>query len=156
MSEKKAEPAVYRQLSTDMRQGLKDIYHQISTASDSQSPVDSGTNALFHEATDQLDAVLKTTESATMSIMEIVERHLDMQEQNTELLALAREGTISPEQIATLEAHNRQMGDDLTSVLTTLSFQAPEFYRRRGYEVLAQISGYPNDIVKYLMYKSEG
>lgn len=40
--------------------------------------------------------------------------------------------------------------------LTTLSFQAPEFYRRRGYEVLAQISGYPNDIVKYLMYKSEG
>lgn len=37
--------------------------------------------------------------------------------------------------------------------LTTLSFQAPGFYRKRGYEVLAQISGYPQGIVKYLMQK---
>ncbi len=152
MSEKKAEPAVYRQLSTDMRQGLKDIYHQISTASDSQSPVDSGTNALFHEATDQLDAVLKTTESATMSIMEIVERHLDMQEQNTELLALAREGTISPEQIATLEAHNRQMGDDLTSVLTTLSFQ--DITGQRIKRVVVALNKIENTVVE--LYLSSG
>ena len=39
--------------------------------------------------------------------------------------------------------------------LTTLSFQAPDFYRKRGYEVLARIDGYPNDIVKYLMHKTE-
>lgn len=39
--------------------------------------------------------------------------------------------------------------------LTTLSFQAPEFYRRHGYSVLAEIAGYPNGIVKYLMYKAE-
>lgn len=39
--------------------------------------------------------------------------------------------------------------------LTTLSFQAPEFYRKHGYEVLAQISGYPNGIIKYLMQKTE-
>ena len=39
--------------------------------------------------------------------------------------------------------------------LTTLSFQAPDFYRKRGYEVLARIDGYPNDIVKYLMCKTE-
>ena len=39
--------------------------------------------------------------------------------------------------------------------LTTLSFQAPEFYRRAGYAVLAEISGYPNGIVKYLMKKSD-
>lgn len=37
--------------------------------------------------------------------------------------------------------------------LTTLSFQAPQFYRRHGYEALAQISGYPQGIVKYLMQK---
>jgi len=37
--------------------------------------------------------------------------------------------------------------------LTTLSFQAPGFYRKRGYEVLAEISGYPEGIVKYLMHK---
>jgi GNAT superfamily N-acetyltransferase len=39
--------------------------------------------------------------------------------------------------------------------LTTLSFQAPEFYRKHGYEAIAQISGYPNGIVKYLMHKTE-
>ncbi|WP_128003675.1 GNAT family N-acetyltransferase [Piscinibacter defluvii] len=39
--------------------------------------------------------------------------------------------------------------------LTTLSFQAPEFYQRHGYVVLAEIAGYPNGIVKYLMHRAE-
>lgn len=39
--------------------------------------------------------------------------------------------------------------------LTTLSYQAPEFYRRHGYAVLAQIAGYPDGIVKYLMHKDK-
>jgi GNAT superfamily N-acetyltransferase len=38
--------------------------------------------------------------------------------------------------------------------LTTLSFQAPDFYRRLGYGVLAKIGGYPVGIVKYLMHKA--
>ena len=37
--------------------------------------------------------------------------------------------------------------------LTTLSFQAPDFYRRLGYVALAEIAGYPNGIAKYLMHK---
>jgi len=37
--------------------------------------------------------------------------------------------------------------------LTTLSFQAPEFYRKRGYTSIAEISGYPSGITKYLMLK---
>lgn len=40
--------------------------------------------------------------------------------------------------------------------LTTLSFQAPAFYRKRGYAVLAEISGYPNAITKFLMHKTTG
>lgn len=36
--------------------------------------------------------------------------------------------------------------------LTTLSFQAPTFYRKRGHVALAKISGYPNGIIKYLMH----
>ena len=52
------------------------------------------------------------------------------------------------------EAHARGRGCNVF-YLTTLSYQAPEFYRKHGYEVLAEISGYPNDIVKYLMHKSE-
>ena len=39
--------------------------------------------------------------------------------------------------------------------LTTLSFQAPEFYRRHGYDVLARIAGYPEGIVKFLMHRTD-
>lgn len=42
-----------------------------------------------------------------------------------------------------------------TFYLTTLSFQAPDFYRRHGYAVLASIAGYPDGIVKYLMRRDE-
>jgi ribosomal protein S18 acetylase RimI-like enzyme len=40
-----------------------------------------------------------------------------------------------------------------TFYLTTLSFQAPEFYRKRGYSVVAHISGYPEGIARYLMQR---
>ncbi len=52
------------------------------------------------------------------------------------------------------EAHARTRGCS-TFYLTTLSYQAPEFYRRHGYTVLAQIAGYPNGIVKFLMQRAE-
>jgi len=52
------------------------------------------------------------------------------------------------------EAHGRTRGCS-TFYLTTLSYQAPEFYRRHGYAVLAQISGYPDGIVKFLMHRAE-
>ena len=42
-----------------------------------------------------------------------------------------------------------------TFYLTTLSFQAPEFYRKRGYSVLARITGYPDGIAKYLMQRRQ-
>ena len=52
------------------------------------------------------------------------------------------------------EAHARGRGCNVF-YLTTLSYQAPDFYRKHGYKVLARINGYPNDIVKYLMHKTE-
>lgn len=53
------------------------------------------------------------------------------------------------------EAHARARGCN-TFYLTTLSYQAPDFYQRHEYVVLAQITGYPNGITKYLMHKTEG
>ena len=50
------------------------------------------------------------------------------------------------------EAGARSRGCDVF-YLTTMTFQAPDFYRRHGYGVLAQIEGYPDGIVKYLMHK---
>ncbi len=37
--------------------------------------------------------------------------------------------------------------------LDTFSFQAPEFYRRCGYEQAARIEGFPDGIARYLMVK---
>jgi GNAT superfamily N-acetyltransferase len=56
--------------------------------------------------------------------------------------------------LAEFESEARQRGCSVF-YLTTLSYQAPEFYQERGYRVLAQIAGYPNGIVKYLMHKAE-
>lgn len=52
------------------------------------------------------------------------------------------------------EANARSRGCSIF-YLTTFSFQAPEFYRRHGYAVLAQIAGYPNGIIKFLMHRAE-
>lgn len=51
------------------------------------------------------------------------------------------------------EEHAQHRGCDVF-YLTTLSYQAPAFYRKHGYSVLAEIAGYPNGIVKYLLHKS--
>ena len=52
------------------------------------------------------------------------------------------------------EAHASTRGCSIF-YLTTLSYQAPEFYRSHGYAVLAQVAGYPNGIVKFLMHRTE-
>jgi ribosomal protein S18 acetylase RimI-like enzyme len=51
------------------------------------------------------------------------------------------------------EEHAQRRGCNVF-YLTTLSFQAPDFYRQHGYLVLAEITGYPNGIAKYLMHKT--
>ena len=58
-----------------------------------------------------------------MTIMEIVERHLDLQEQNASLLGGLRAGVADAAPIDQLEANNQTLGNDLTTLLTTLSFQ---------------------------------
>ena len=116
------DPAVFKQLSSDMRQGLKDIYQQISTAS-SENTAAPDTDALFHEASDELDEVLKATETAAMNIMEVVEKHLDLQAESAQLLQALRSGSAKPESLDQLVAINSQLGDDLTGLLTALSFQ---------------------------------
>lgn len=122
MSDEKSEAAIYKQISSDMRQGLKDIFQRISTASKGQALPALNTDALFLEASNQLDEVLKDTEDATMRIMEIVERHMDLQAKSTQILAQLHESADAAA-VEELQAHNSQLGDDLTALLTTLSFQ---------------------------------
>lgn len=127
MPENEKSEAVYKQLSEDMREGLKGIYKQITNASqngkDGHPDIHSGTENILHEATDQLDVVLRTTENATMTIMELVEKSLANQEESAKLLAAVRDGSASDADKERLLELNTGIGDDLTALMTTLSFQ---------------------------------
>lgn len=41
-------------------------------------------------------------------------------------------------------------------VLDTYTFQAPEFYQRRGYKEIGRVGGYPNDYKKVFFHKDLG
>ena len=123
MSDEKPEAAVYKQISTEMRQGLKDIFQRVSAASKGQPLPPPNPDALFLEASSQLDEVLKDTEAATMTIMEIVERQLEFQEKNDSILSELRNEADDPARIIQLETNNFRLGKDLTTLVTTLRFQ---------------------------------
>lgn len=143
---------VYRRLSADMRSGLKDIYQQISTVSNDTAIDGRKTDALFTEASDQLDEVVKTTESAAMSIMEIVEKHLERQAESAAIIAKIRAGEFSPADVDELAAINDSLGSDLTSVLTTLSFQ--DITGQRIKKVVAALNAIEDSVVR--LYISSG
>lgn len=109
--------AVYKQLSANMRDGLKNIYQQAVTASGTP------TDALFSEASGQLDEVIKTTEQAAMSIMEIVERQQEHAEEAAALIRSLQDRYGTDAELGRLVEINNQRGRDLTTLLTTLSFQ---------------------------------
>lgn len=117
------ESELYKRLSKEMRKGLKNIYKQISSASSLEMDVAADTDHLFHEASSQLSAVLTATEEATVQIMDVVEKHLDWQMESGEILSAVQAGTASPAQVSRLAEINAALGDDLTGIMTSLSFQ---------------------------------
>lgn len=46
--------------------------------------------------------------------------------------------------------------DCARSRLETWGFQAPEFYRKRGYEVIGQVADYPPGVTEFILTKSFG
>lgn len=125
------ESEFHRRLSHEMRDGLQKIYKEIARASASSngSPQPEAPHCqetadrLFSEASQQLDAVLTTTEEATGDIMDVVEKHLDLQAETTSIIDAMRRGNTSPEALERLAAINEALGSDLVSIMTTLSFQ---------------------------------
>lgn len=109
---------VYKQLSADMRDGLKKIYKQISSANAGVASPE----ALFAEASDQLQEVVRTTESAAMSIMEVVEKQLQQVENTQKLIERLKE-KLDNDEYEELGKINDSLTEDLTRVLTALSFQ---------------------------------
>lgn len=122
------ESKFYQRISNDMQDGLKRIYKEISTISD--SPVNTvsvdkvKTESLFHEASEQLSEVLKQTEKAAIAIMEVVEQDMVLQEEATTLLTKLNSShiNIDPDFIRLKEIIHL-FGEHLSSVMLSLSFQ---------------------------------
>lgn len=114
---------LYKQLSEEMRDGLKNIYQQISSASTEAAHTDADTGALITEASKQLDEVIKDTESAAMNIMRIVEKQFETAGKSEELLQSVKAELPENDAISKLLAINGELINDLTEVLTALSFQ---------------------------------
>ena len=152
MSEEKPEAAVYKQISSEMRQGLKDIFQRVSAASKGQPLPPPNPDALFLEASSQLDEVLKDTEAAAMTIMEIVERHIELQEKNAELLVGLNDGAANAATLAQLATNNSLLGNDLSALLTALSFQ--DITGQRIKRVVSALSQIESMVVE--LYVSSG
>ncbi len=119
----------FRHLSGEMQDGLKRIYKEINTATRSDAQGQDGgvtrerTGELLHETSDQLDQILQTTENAAVQIMDIVEKHMDMQAQTDARLAEVKAGTAAPGALDEVIAANQELGADLMTIMTALSFQ---------------------------------
>ena len=101
------ESEFHQRLNQEMREGLQDIYKEINKAAKTENghaPRGDRQQAdlLFQEAAQQLDKILQTTESATTEIMDIVEKHMDLQARAAGDLDALEQGQAAPEAIARL------------------------------------------------------
>ena len=115
----------YRRLNHEMMSGLQDIYQQIHQAKEPDAGIldKNESEQLFNEASKQLDEIMTTTEEAASHILNIIERQQDMAPENAELLRLASERRLNREEVARLFELNDLVDEDLTDILTALSFQ---------------------------------
>ncbi|WP_456324120.1 protein phosphatase CheZ [Desulfonauticus submarinus] len=116
------ESEFYRNLSEELRSGLKNIYNNIEKTKKTGLSQQEA-SYLFNETSNQLDAILRTTEQATMEIMGLVEKHLDQMPQIEEICQRVKKGQACPEDGDTLLAWQKSLNQDLLSIVTSLSFQ---------------------------------
>lgn len=143
---------IYKQLSEEMRAGLKNIYQQISSASSEAGEAQKDAGLLITEASEQLDEVIKATESAAMNIMGIVEKQFEMAGKSEELLKSLQKQLPENEALGNLLAINEALTADLTEVLTALSFQ--DITGQRIKKVMAALKSIERSVLD--LYLSSG
>lgn len=115
----------YRRVNDELQDSLKSIYKEIKTAKHGSKPMPAlgAPDELINKASDQLDAVLRTTEKAAEEIIEIVERLQELQSSLGGVIKALDSGGVSKEQRRQLAQINETLGSDLLRIMTTLSFQ---------------------------------
>ncbi|CCH47626.1 protein phosphatase CheZ [Pseudodesulfovibrio piezophilus] len=127
LSQSLLEGEFYRRVNEDLQTGLKQIYQEVKAARGGKEiksiEADLNPEDLFSETSDQLDAVLQTTEKAAVDIIEIVENLQDLQGIVAEIVTGFESGGVTKENREKLKEINNTLGSDLSTIMVTMSFQ---------------------------------
>ncbi len=127
LSKSLLEGEFYRRVNDDLQTGLKKIYHEVKAARGGSEIKSIEANIdpeeLFSETSDQLDAVLQTTEKAAVDIIEIVEKLQDLQGSVSKIVKGFESGGVTKKDREQLKEINNTLGTDLSTIMVTLSFQ---------------------------------
>ncbi|MHC1751805.1 protein phosphatase CheZ [Humidesulfovibrio sp.] len=116
----------YRRVNEDLQKGFKEIYQEIKVAKTTggpAAPLSEDPNELFSQASNQLDAILQTTESATVKIIDTIENLQTLSDTLSSIVKSFERGGVSKAERETLGQINDTLNQDLMSIMTTLSFQ---------------------------------
>ncbi len=125
------ESEFYKKVNEDLQDGLKDIYQEIRTVRTGEGggetvttiEADAPPDELFSEASDQLDAVLRSTEKAASQIIDIVEQLQEMSTVVSRIVAGFESGGVTKEDREKLKEINTTLESDLTQIMLAMSFQ---------------------------------
>jgi chemotaxis protein CheZ len=127
LSKSLLEGEFYRRVNDDLQDGLKKIYQEVKAARGGREIMSIETaidpEELFSETSDQLDAVLRTTEKAAVDIIEIVEKLQDLQTTVAKIVKGFESGGVTKTDRVKLKEINQTLGNDLSTIMVTLSFQ---------------------------------
>lgn len=127
LSQTLLEGEFYRRVNDDLQSGLKQIYREVKAARGGHEiksiEADIDPEELFSETSDQLDAVLQTTEKAAVDIIEIVEKLQELQGSVASIVKGFESGGVTKEDREELKEINNTLGNDLSTIMVTLSFQ---------------------------------
>lgn len=127
LSKSLLEGEFYRRVNDDLQSGLKQIYQEVKAARGGkeiksiESDIDPA--ELFSETSDQLDAVLQTTEKAAVEIIDIVEKLQELQGTVATIVTGFESGGVTKANRVKLKEINSTLGTDLSNIMVSLSFQ---------------------------------
>jgi len=127
LSKSLLEGEFYRRVNTDLQDGLKQIYQEVKEARGGKEikniTADIDPHELFSETSDQLDAVLQTTEKAAVEIIDIVEKLQELQGSVDTIVKGFESGGVTKANREKLRDINETLGTDLSNIMVSLSFQ---------------------------------
>jgi len=113
-----SESEFYKTISVELHRGLGSIYKEIHSATAESKSQKIDAQGIFSETSQQLDAIVETTEKATEQIMGIVEKHMDTVARLRDTVSTMTDS--SGDQI---RSYLEELDADLMTIMTALSFQ---------------------------------